>query len=43
MVFVPCAGGISHSEDESAKPEDLAAGCNVLLHAALSFVDIAGS
>ena len=43
MVFVPCAGGISHSEDESAKPEDLTAGCNVLLHAALSFVDIAGS
>ena len=35
MVFVPCEGGISHNEIESARPEDLAAGCNVLLRAAL--------
>lgn len=35
MVFVPCAGGISHNEAESATPEDLEAGANVLLHAAL--------
>jgi beta-ureidopropionase / N-carbamoyl-L-amino-acid hydrolase len=35
MIFVPCAGGISHNEVESATPEDLAAGCNVLLHAML--------
>jgi N-carbamoyl-L-amino-acid hydrolase len=35
MVFVPCAGGLSHNELESARQEDLAAGCNVLLHAAL--------
>jgi N-carbamoyl-L-amino-acid hydrolase len=33
MVFVPCAGGISHNEAESATPEDLAAGCQVLLDA----------
>jgi len=33
MIFVPCAGGISHNEAESAKPEDLAAGANVLLNA----------
>jgi N-carbamoyl-L-amino-acid hydrolase len=33
MIFVPCKGGISHNEIEDAKPEDLAAGCNVLLHA----------
>ena len=33
MIFVPCADGISHNEVESAKPEDLAAGCNVLLQA----------
>jgi len=33
MVFVPCEGGISHNEIESARPEDLAAGCSVLLHA----------
>jgi beta-ureidopropionase / N-carbamoyl-L-amino-acid hydrolase len=31
MIFVPCEGGISHNEIENAKPEDLAAGCNVLL------------
>jgi N-carbamoyl-L-amino-acid hydrolase len=35
MIFVPCAGGISHNESESATPEDLAAGCNVLLRAVL--------
>lgn len=35
MVFVPCEGGISHNEIESARPEDLAAGCNVMLHAVL--------
>jgi N-carbamoyl-L-amino-acid hydrolase len=35
MVFVPCKDGISHNEIEDAKPEDLAAGCNVLLHAML--------
>jgi N-carbamoyl-L-amino-acid hydrolase len=36
MVFVPCEGGISHNELESARPEDLAAGCNVLLRAVLA-------
>lgn len=36
MVFVPCEGGISHNEIENARPEDIAAGCNVLLHAVLS-------
>ena len=35
MVFVPCADGISHNEVESALPEDLAAGCNVLMRAML--------
>jgi len=35
MIFVPCEGGISHNEIENAKPEDLAAGCNVLLQAVL--------
>lgn len=33
MIFVPCADGLSHNEEESAEPEDLEAGCNVLLHA----------
>jgi N-carbamoyl-L-amino-acid hydrolase len=36
MIFVPCEDGISHNEIENAKPEDLAAGCNVLLHAILA-------
>ncbi len=33
MIFVPCKGGISHNESESAKKTDLAAGCDVLLNA----------
>ncbi|MEM9657411.1 MAG: Zn-dependent hydrolase [Planctomycetota bacterium] len=33
MIFVPCAGGVSHNELEDASPADLEAGCNVLLHA----------
>lgn len=33
MIFVPCEGGISHNEIEHAAPEDLAAGCAVLLRA----------
>ncbi len=35
MIFVPCEDGVSHNEAESATPEDLAAGCNVLLYAML--------
>ena len=33
MIFVPCVGGISHNEIEDAKPDDLTAGCKVLLNA----------
>jgi N-carbamoyl-L-amino-acid hydrolase len=36
MIFVPCKDGISHNEIEDAKPEDLAAGCNVLAQAMLA-------
>jgi N-carbamoyl-L-amino-acid hydrolase len=36
MVFIPCEGGISHNEIESARREDAEAGCNVLLHAVLA-------
>ncbi|MDH0300954.1 MULTISPECIES: Zn-dependent hydrolase [unclassified Pseudomonas] len=36
MIFVPCEGGISHNEIENAAPEDLAAGCAVLLRAMLA-------
>ena len=35
MIFIPCEGGISHSERENATREDCAAGANVLLHAVL--------
>jgi N-carbamoyl-L-amino-acid hydrolase len=35
MVFVPCKDGISHNEVEDARPEHLAAGCQVLLEAML--------
>jgi N-carbamoyl-L-amino-acid hydrolase len=38
MIFVPCEGGISHNEIENAKPEDLAAGCDVLLQAMSRFL-----
>lgn len=44
MVFVPCAGGLSHNEAESALPADLEAGANVLLHAMLSMAtSVAGN
>lgn len=35
MIFIPCKDGISHNEIEDAQPEDITAGCNVLLHAML--------
>ena len=35
MIFVPCEKGVSHNEKENAKPEDLAAGCDVLLRVVL--------
>jgi len=40
MIFIPCKDGISHNEIESATPEHVDAGCNVLLHAML---DAAGT
>src|SRR5579863_9959867 len=42
MIFVPCVGGISHNEIEDAKPEDLTAGCVVLLNALLDSADAGG-
>jgi N-carbamoyl-L-amino-acid hydrolase len=36
MLFVPCAGGLSHNEAESATSQDLEAGANVLLLALLA-------
>ena len=41
MIFVPCVGGISHNEIEDAMPDDLTAGCSVLLNAILETADAA--
>lgn len=37
MIFVPCAGGISHNEAESTTREECAAGAQVLLNAVLEY------
>jgi beta-ureidopropionase / N-carbamoyl-L-amino-acid hydrolase len=37
MIFVPCAGGISHNEAESTSFDACAAGAQVLLNAVLEF------
>ncbi|MDR3513551.1 MAG: Zn-dependent hydrolase [Caulobacteraceae bacterium] len=42
MIFIPCRDGISHNEIEDAKPEHVAAGCNVLLHAMIERAGVAG-
>jgi beta-ureidopropionase / N-carbamoyl-L-amino-acid hydrolase len=39
MIFVPCAGGLSHNEAESASQADLETGANVLLHAMLAVAE----
>jgi N-carbamoyl-L-amino-acid hydrolase len=39
MIFVPCKDGISHNEIESATPEDIAAGCDVLINAMVACAD----
>lgn len=36
MIFIPCQGGLSHNELESASKEDVIQGANVLLQAVLS-------
>ena len=42
MIFIPCKDGISHNEIESAEPEHISAGCNVLLHAMLERAKVVG-
>ncbi|MBX9909110.1 MAG: M20 family metallo-hydrolase [Beijerinckiaceae bacterium] len=37
MIFVPCAGGVSHNEAESSSFDECAAGAQVLLEAVLAF------
>ena len=41
MIFVPCKDGISHNERESARPEDLAAGCDLLANAIVARAGLA--
>lgn len=36
MIFVPSAGGVSHSPREYTSPQDMANGANVLLHTVLA-------
>lgn len=36
MIFIPCEDGLSHNELESAEPEDIEAGANVLLHSMIA-------
>ena len=40
MVFIPCKDGISHNERESAKPEHVTAGTEVVLD---TLLDLASS
>ena len=37
MIFVPCAGGVSHNEAEFTSKEQCAAGAQVLLQAVLDY------
>lgn len=39
MIFIPCKGGISHNEAESATKDDVVAGARVLAEAAFSVAD----
>jgi N-carbamoyl-L-amino-acid hydrolase len=39
MIFVPCLGGVSHNESESATQEDLAAGTRVLADTLVTLAD----
>jgi N-carbamoyl-L-amino-acid hydrolase len=39
MIFVPCVGGLSHNEAEDAQADDLSAGADVLLLAAVAAAD----
>ncbi len=40
MIFVPCAGGVSHNELEDATQADCTAGANVLLHTVLALAGV---
>lgn len=40
MIFIPCKDGVSHNETESARPDHVEAGCNVLLQAVLQCAEV---
>jgi beta-ureidopropionase / N-carbamoyl-L-amino-acid hydrolase len=40
MIFIPCEGGVSHNEAESASKQDVAAGAQVLLLAMLRHAEL---
>ncbi len=42
MIFIPCEDGISHNEIEAATPDDVAAGCDVLLNAMVEVANKSG-
>jgi len=42
MIFIPCVGGLSHNEEEDIRPEWAAAGCDVLLRAAVAKANAPG-
>ena len=37
MIFVPCAGGVSHNEAESTSFDECGAGAQVMLEAVLAY------
>jgi len=39
MIFTPCKGGITHNNEESCEPGDIAPALNVLLHAVVARAD----
>lgn len=41
-IIVLCEGGIGHYEAENAKPEDLAAGCDLLLQVMVARAGVVG-
>ncbi len=42
MIFIPCENGISHNEEENATPDDITAGCQVLLQAVIERANSVG-
>jgi beta-ureidopropionase / N-carbamoyl-L-amino-acid hydrolase len=41
LVFIPCRGGVSHQPEEYAEPDQIGAGCDVMLQTALALAEVA--